>query len=135
MLIKKNNKSGFTIVELIIVIAVIGILGAIGIVSYSGARQSAARNAADTTAQQVKLKIGEYYTDMGYYPLASVVEGYLRSVNAGTVADDFEAIKAKGGTYVPTSGCNNTSVLCATYVITLPPAVWGGSGASIEVRP
>lgn len=136
MLTNKTNKAGFTIIELIVIIAVIGILAAIGIVSYGGARQNAARNAADTTAQQVKIKLGEYYTDMNYYPLASVVDGYLRGANSVALADDFKDITDAGGTYAPTpSGCNNTSTLCTSYLITIPPVVWGGSGANLEIRP
>lgn len=134
---KKISNSGFTIVELVIVIAVIGILAGIGIVSYSGARQNAAKNAAIATAQQVKLKIGEYYTDNNYYPLASVIDSYLRSINSTALADDYKRITDAGGYYTPSpGGCNNTSSLCTGgYVITIPPAVWGGSGANTEIRP
>jgi prepilin-type N-terminal cleavage/methylation domain-containing protein len=63
-----STKSGFTIVELLVVIVVIGILAAITIVSYAGISQrtTVASLQSDLTnaAQQLKL----YYTDHGSYP-------------------------------------------------------------------
>lgn len=136
MLRKLTAKNGFTIVELIVIVAVIGILGTIAIVSYGGARQNAARSAAETTAQQVKLKIGEYYTDNNFYPLtASVIDTYLRGSNAAGLADDFDELVDNGATYTPTASCNNTSILCATYTISIPASAWGGSGAALTVTP
>ena len=43
---KLNNKKGFTIVELVIVIAVIGILAGVLIPTFSGIQQSAKESAA-----------------------------------------------------------------------------------------
>ena len=43
---KRNNKKGFTIVELVIVIAVIGILAGVLIPTFSGIQQSAKESAA-----------------------------------------------------------------------------------------
>ena len=43
---KRNNKKGFTIVELVIVIAVIAILSAVLIPTFGGVTESARKNAA-----------------------------------------------------------------------------------------
>lgn len=56
----KKNTSGFTIVELLIVIVVIGILAAIVIVAYSGA-QSRARNS------QIKSGVVAYQKALNLY--------------------------------------------------------------------
>jgi prepilin-type N-terminal cleavage/methylation domain-containing protein len=60
--------SGFTIVELLIVIVVIGILAAITIVAYNGiqARANAVTLQADLSNAAKKLKL--YQVDYGYYP-------------------------------------------------------------------
>ena len=62
-----NKKKGFTIVELVIVIAVIGILSAVLIPTFSGlvnkandtARQEGLRNAYTTYASQYEYEVGK----------------------------------------------------------------------------
>lgn len=63
-----KKQTGFTIVELLIVVVVIAILAAITIVSYNGiqSRATASKNAA--AAQQLVKKITVWNTAMGYYP-------------------------------------------------------------------
>jgi prepilin-type N-terminal cleavage/methylation domain-containing protein len=62
------NKSGFTIIELLVVIVVIGILASITIVSYNGvtdrAKSVAAQSAASTVAQKAEL----YRVETSSYP-------------------------------------------------------------------
>lgn len=64
------QSSGFTIVELLVVIVVIGILAAITIVAYSGISQRAivalAQSDLTNASQQLKL----YYVDHGVYPVS-----------------------------------------------------------------
>jgi prepilin-type N-terminal cleavage/methylation domain-containing protein len=51
----KKNPSGFTLVELIIVIAIIGILGAVGVPAYQGYIAKARDKAAQSTLQSIVL--------------------------------------------------------------------------------
>lgn len=97
--IRTTRFSGFTIVELIVVIVVIGILASIVTVSYSSSQRRAARTSFESTAQQVKLKLGEYYTDYGKFPsvkgtdetTADSVLKYLKDSNDMTLATAFKA--------------------------------------------
>jgi len=67
----KNKKSGFTIVELLIVIVVIGILAAITIVAFNGI-QSRSKNIKSTNAVKDWVKIIKlYHAEVGSYPTVS----------------------------------------------------------------
>ncbi len=64
----KLSRSGFTIIELIVVIVVLGILAAIVTVSYSSA-QATARDSRRTNDIGVLTKaLEQYYADNGHYP-------------------------------------------------------------------
>ena len=74
MKINKNNKKGFTLVELIVVIAIVAILASVAIVGYSqfigNARNAKAQSElkqvvnimyADAVVSGIKLSEGEMY--------------------------------------------------------------------------
>lgn len=64
----KNRQTGFTIVELLIVIVVIGILVAIVIVSYTGITSTATERAVESDLANFKKKMELYKTRYGSYP-------------------------------------------------------------------
>lgn len=67
--LNRAGPSGFTIVELLIVIVVIAVLSAITVVAYSGIQQRA-KNAAIVTAAGSSLRlIQSYLTVSGSYPM------------------------------------------------------------------
>lgn len=65
----KNNKKGFTIVELLVVIVVIGILAAITIVSYGGVTAQANTTTAKTTAKNTIDSVAAYSAVNGVLPM------------------------------------------------------------------
>lgn len=66
-----KKEYGFTLVELIVVIAVIGILASISFVGYIGAKERAREEKAATNAQVVKKVAESYYSRNNIYPNTS----------------------------------------------------------------
>ena len=64
----KKTSSGFTIVELLIVIVVIGILAAITIVAYNGIQQRARDADRVNDMSSLKKALALFYAEKGYYP-------------------------------------------------------------------
>lgn len=65
---ERNDKRGFTIVELLIVIVVIGILAAITIVAYNGIQQRARNAQTAASAKAYMNTFSLYVTQNGSYP-------------------------------------------------------------------
>ena len=65
---KRQRQTGFTIVELLIVIVVIGILAAITIVAYNGIQARANDARRDSDIKQLKTALAIYKSDTGLYP-------------------------------------------------------------------
>lgn len=69
-----RHLSGFTIVELLIVVAVIGILAAITVVAYRGITTQANLNAARSNAVTVRDAAGSYASSNGPFPSLSQLQ-------------------------------------------------------------
>ncbi len=65
---ERNNRRGFTIVELLIVIVVIGILAAITIVAYNGVQQRARNSATSAAAKAYYSIFLQYVTQNSQLP-------------------------------------------------------------------
>lgn len=63
-----QKQTGFTIVELLVVIVIIGILAAITIVAYNGIQDRAKTASAQSSATAVTGKLELYSSDKGTYP-------------------------------------------------------------------
>lgn len=92
-----KNKSGFTIVELLIVVVVIAVLAAITIVAFNGITQRAKDSASQSVASQAGKRIqASAIENAETYPSASGVDGIdnlsnLGIVNSGTTSYQYSA--------------------------------------------
>ncbi|CAM2832095.1 prepilin-type N-terminal cleavage/methylation domain-containing protein [Hathewaya histolytica] len=71
----KSKKKGFTLIELIVVIAILGILAAILLPRFSGFTDSAREKAAKSEAKAVYTALETYYAEKGSYPATINAEG------------------------------------------------------------
>ena len=82
-----NKRSGFTIVELLIVIVVIGILAAIVTVSYTGISSAARDSGRIATLNQLQKAIEVYYVNTGRYP--TILHGLGYETTCGSQTDNW----------------------------------------------
>lgn len=81
----KNSQSGFTIIELLIVIAIIGILSSLLLSNFIGIRQRARDTQRKANLLQIQAALEMYRADQGSYPLTgSVVCGSALAVGSST---------------------------------------------------
>lgn len=103
----KSSKqtSGFTIVELLIVIVIIGILAALAIVAYNGIQQRARESSLKTSLSQAKRKLEIYKVDNSTYPLTGNLSG-AQITDSGDASYQYTS---NGTTYCMTATSGNVS--------------------------
>ncbi len=153
MISLKNNKKGFTIVELLIVIVVIGILALLVVTTYGGI-QAKARNSkrsADVAAVQTQLEA--FFSQAGYYPSladmnsAAWLSTNMKSLDTVALQDPSSTSatpKAMSATavakiygYAPlnsgSTSCEADDTTCASYTLTATyEGTVNGSGTVIK---
>jgi len=99
--LRGNNSKGFTLIELMIVIAIIGILAAIAIPNFIAYRNKAFCSAAESDANNIASALADYFavpnrvdlpdTDPTVAPTAGLGME-LSGANLGTIGSDLQNI-------------------------------------------
>jgi general secretion pathway protein G len=80
---RSRRQSGFTLVELLVVLAIISILASMAVVQYRNSIQLSKEAVLNTNLVRMRDAIDQYYADKGKYPASLdvlVSEHYLRKI-------------------------------------------------------
>jgi len=111
MISLKKKQSGFTIVELLIVIVVIGILAAIVITTFTGVQKKGRDADRKSDINSMYSQVEVYFAENGKYPtLADMNSSTFRTASLKGLSDDaLTDPKGSGATLVSAPAANSYS--------------------------
>ena len=127
LITKQRKESGFTIVELLIVVVVIAILAAITIVSYNGITNRANASAAENQVATWRKKVEIYQAENNLYPrLASQMADGTKTynINDSSLTANVAPTSSNGSKLVWVQACGATAPVANADVTGIRITYW-----------
>lgn len=116
-----DRKDGFTLVELLIVIAVIGLLAAISIFGLQGARESARDSRRKSDLESIRSALEIHRADCGIYP-ATLGTQIVGSCNSNVYMQEVPKDPQENVAYSYNRLTNTSYALCSILEVLPSPA-------------
>lgn len=132
-LIKKlNNRKGFTLIELIVVIAILGILAAILIPQFSGFQVKAKSSQVMVNAKQIATAADALYVELNDEPTASAI---VNVAGPDINASEITSVGTAHNGHVPFTYVKDLPVSGTTYTFTAQRATDGAITINYVKKP
>jgi prepilin-type N-terminal cleavage/methylation domain-containing protein len=130
-----KNQTGFTMLELVVVIVIIGILTALFVSTYAGIQRNERNQTRRSDIQEVYQQLEAYYVENSKYPTlsdmnnSSWVQTNMKTLDPSSLQDPSGAssslvARPQSDAYAyqvssaSGAGCNDTTTPCAHYTLT-----------------